>query len=558
MLGNLAIPLLLVLQVAGATTKYSKCQYAWASVGKSGDILQIHDGKPGPGAVAWGSFESEIHFSGWAFLNVESNASYADEIQAYAAGAVEAHLTRDLMEKHYNNMYADYCKMQPSFCGRLEKFLLKNLEYSNRQERLYQSTDPYWHMVHLQMKQLSGLSDIFENKTLNVSNEYLNVTKALYFNLDGDLIGLVGVVNKNSYNSIDRAPTCSALIKVVGENEDILVGHNTWFVYRSMLRIEKRYAFPWHYTSKSSEIIPGRTVSMSSYPGTLVSLDDFYLSSAGLAVTETSLENANGSLWNLVKPDSAPLTWVRGMVATRLATNGSLWVSIFGRLNSGTYNNQWMVLDYKLFTPGKAIAKNTLWILEQMPNLTKSEDLSNYLQKQRYWASYNVAFFPAIFNISGQPDMVKKYGNYYSHDMSARAQIFRREQSKVKDLVTMTSLMRYNNYTHDPASRCNCTQKYNPVSAISARFDLLNPSLSTGLPGVKQKAVGGTDMKLTNYAMFKKLEFVAINGPTYTTDGSVPPFQWSTSGFKHQQHDGHPDKWTFGPTHHHWDTCPIH
>ncbi|EEC17182.1 conserved hypothetical protein [Ixodes scapularis] len=389
--------------VVGATTKYSKCQYAWASVRKSGDNLQIHDGKPGPGAVAWGSFESEIHFSGY-----ENN---------------------------------DLTKIG----------------------------------VHLQMKQLSGLSDIFENKTLNVSNEYLNVTKALYFNLDGDLIGLVGVVSKNSYNSIDRAPTCSALIKVVGENEDILVGHNTWFVYRSMLRIEKRYAFPWHYTSKS--------------------------------ITETSLENADGSLWNLVKPDSAPLTWVRGMVATRLATNGSQWVSIFGRLNSGTYNNQWMVLDYKLFTSGKAIAKNTLWILEQMPNLTKSEDLSNYLQKQRYWASYNVA---------------------------------------------------YNNYTHDPVSRCNCTQKYNPVSAISARFDLLSPSLSTGLPGVKQKAVGGTDMKLTNYAMFKKLEFVAINGPTYTTDGSVPPFQWSTSGFKHQEHDGHPDKWTFGPTHHHWDTCPIH
>ncbi|KAM7309986.1 putative secreted protein [Ixodes scapularis] len=553
---TLAVSALLALQAAAETPGDASCQYAWASLGPSGGDLHIHDGKPGQGAVAWGAFQNDIRFSGWAFLDLQSNASYADDVQAYASGAVEAHLTRDLIEKHYNNMYSRYCDGQSEYCERLSKFLQENIKYSNDQEHLYDSTDPYWHMVHLQMKQLAGLSDHLENKALNTSNEYLNVTRALYLNLDGDLMDLEAYLRRvGDENSIFQTNACSVLIKVLPDNEDILFAHNTWFLYRSMLRIEKKYTFPWHVTSESSEIIPGHTISMPSYPGKLLSLDDFYIASTGLAITETSLENNNDSLRNLIKPENAPLTWVRCMVATRLAVTGSQWVEYFGKLNSGTLNNQWMVLDYKLFTPGAAIGKDTFWILEQMPNTTKTKDVSEYLQNQKYWASYNIPFLPEIFNLSGQPQLVKKYGNYYSHDMCPRAQLFRREQGKVEDVDSMTALMRYNDYTHDPVSRCNCTPPYNAIYAISSRYDLLDPEGSYDMPNMARRAVGATDMKLTNYGMSRRLEFIAINGPTYTNDSSVPPFQWSTSGFQ-DLHEGHPDKWTFGPTHHRWDSCP--
>uniref|UniRef100_A0A0K8RLY8 Phospholipase B-like n=1 Tax=Ixodes ricinus TaxID=34613 RepID=A0A0K8RLY8_IXORI len=130
------------------------------------------------------------------------------------------------------------------------------------------------------------------------------------------------------------------------------------------------------------------------------------------------------SLWNSETTTALRSTGLEAWLLRGLLQTVPSGCPSLGGLNSGTYNNQWMVLDYKLFTPRKAIGKNVLWILEQMPNLIKSEDLSEYLQKQSYWASYNVPFFPAIFNISGQPDMVKEYGNYYSHDISPRAQIF--------------------------------------------------------------------------------------------------------------------------------------
>ncbi len=103
---------------------------------------------------------------------------------------------------------------------------------------------------------------------------------------------------------------------------------------------------------------------------------------------------------------------------------------MFSRRNSGTYNNQWMVVDYKRFKRGKAIRDDTLWVLEQLPgkkttfptrsitlfvylNLNFSgyivrEDVSNVLRNQGYWPSYNTPYFKKIFRLSGAPENVKK------------------------------------------------------------------------------------------------------------------------------------------------------
>ncbi|VDK73126.1 unnamed protein product [Anisakis simplex] len=83
---------------------------------------------------------------------------------------------------------------------------------------------------------------------------------------------------------------------------------------------------------------------------------------------------------------------------------------------------------------------------------------------------------------------------------------------------------RYNDYTHDEFSRCNCTPPYSAEAAISARGDL-NPA--DGIYPVSimgHRNHGGLDYKGTNYEMFQKLRFRAIGCPTYD---NVPPFQWS-------------------------------
>ena len=105
-----------------------------------------------------------------------------------------------------------------------------------------------------------------------------------------------------------------------------------------------------------------------------------------------------------------------------------------------------MVVDYKLFKPGKPLKANTFWVLEQIPGFTQSADMSAVLQKQTYWASYNSPYFKEVFDRSGLPAMVAKFGDWFSYDKTPRALIFKRDQGKVKDLKGMIRIMRYNNF----------------------------------------------------------------------------------------------------------------
>jgi len=53
------------------------------------------------------------------------------------------------------------------------------------------------------------------------------------------------------------------------------------------------------------------------------------------------------------------------MVANRLSTTGKEWVEIFAKYNSGTYNNQFQILDLKMIDPdNKTIEDGTLYIIE--------------------------------------------------------------------------------------------------------------------------------------------------------------------------------------------------
>jgi hypothetical protein len=54
------------------------------------------------------------------------------------------------------------------------------------------------------------------------------------------------------------------------------------------------------------------------------------------------------------------------------------------------YNNEWMIIDYKLYTPGQDLKDNLLIVLEQIPGYIEWSDKTDVLRKQSYWTSYNL------------------------------------------------------------------------------------------------------------------------------------------------------------------------
>eukprot|EP01105_Mastigella_eilhardi_P013648 TRINITY_DN3107_c0_g1_i2.p2 TRINITY_DN3107_c0_g1~~TRINITY_DN3107_c0_g1_i2.p2 ORF type:complete len:220 (+),score=49.09 TRINITY_DN3107_c0_g1_i2:944-1603(+) len=209
---------------------------------------------------------------------------------------------------------------------------------------------------------------------------------------------------------------------------------------------------------------------------------------------------------------------MRSLVATYLATTSHEWVDTFAKYNSGTYNCQWMLFDMKKFKPGSALQPDTFWVLEQVPGYVHAADMTQVLNDQGYWASYNIPYFEDIFDLCALP----KHLNATSHDFCPRANIFRRDQAGVTSLAAAQKLMRYNDYQNDPLSEGL------PNFAISARFDLIPV---VGIP------LGGVDAKITTHELFAQGKTWLYCGPS---NEQVPPFDWSNRKWKDIAHEGVP------------------
>jgi len=270
-------------------------------------------------------------------------------------------------------------------------------------------------------------------------------------------------------------------------------------------------------------------------------------------VTETTIENNNKTLWNYVVPEGSLLYWVRNWISNRLATKGTEWMSIFSQFNSGTYNNEWMIVDYKLFQPGSPLQPGTFSVLDQMPGpYLQSADMTDWLQKEGYFASYNVPFFEEIFNVSNQWALVREYGDAFSWSKASRGQIFSRLHGNVTDEESLKRVIRYNDFQEDPVGMQGCQNPPGSASnAIAERGDL-TPLSSLCIPWTRQTDEAAIDAKYTTSEIMQQLvssplgaplrSTVAQSGPTYDTQ---PVFEWSASPFANLSHIGMPDRWQF-------------
>lgn len=135
------------------------------------------------------------------------------------------------------------------------------------------------------------------------------------------------------------------------------------------------------------------------------------------------------------------------------------------------------------------------------------KDITSYLNENRYYASYNIPFFKKTTEVSGFEKKAKEF-YWFSWNDCPRAKIFKRDHEKVIDLETLKGLMRYNDYQHEPFSRCNCTPPYTAEAAVSARGDL-NPANGTyPLPGMGHVNHGALDYKVSSLFKIKFINFL--------------------------------------------------
>ncbi|XP_015781725.1 putative phospholipase B-like 2 [Tetranychus urticae] len=494
------------------------------------------------------SFVNQINQTGWSYLTIWSDPStdLNDSTIAYLAGYLEGYMTRELIDDHFDNAWRTYCTDDPEFCEKAFQFYQDNLLYMK--DNLYElaSSDPYWHQVALVLSQMTGISDGMYGKLIYKPGINIDIHgKVFILNIITDLMELESVLKRGVNKKDQGFTTCSAMVKLVPG--DLIIGHATWYEFGCMLRILKKYYLPFRTESKpNSPAVPGKLISMSSYPGLIFSSDDYYLISTGLTVMETTLMNFNETSYQFVKPDAGVLTFIRTMVANRLAVDGQSWSQIFSRYNLGTYNNQFMIVDYKRFTADKDEQESGLfWVLEQMPNLIVAQDMTSTLFKNNYWASYNIPYFKEVYQLADYPSSVKKYGPTYDYNENSRAKQFKRKQVEVFDYKSLLRLLRYNNYQNDPDARCNCTPPYSAGMSIASRADLNDPKGKYDATGVGFINEAAIDAKVTSFELFKQFKMYAISGPTYD---DVPPFIWSNSILKDMfPHKGHPDAWVFEP-----------
>merc|ERR1719498_681435 len=232
-----------------------------------------------------------------------------------------------------------------------------------------------------------------------------------------------------------------------------------------------------------------------------------------------------------------------------LADTGAEWASYFGMYDSGTYNNQWQILDFNKFHIGQMPEKGFFHVFESMPGYAMYRDLTTLLIENGYWASYNIPYFEEIYRIAGYDKMNNATAwDTYNYKKNPRAKMFQQRAKRANTVEEVMKLLQYNKWQKDPLG------EYHPSQFIAARGDLEDTASSFHWIG------GSIDCKVATYTSTQMVREndVHSTGPIVygrvgpTTDNQ-DPFCWnnkikdknnhgsnSTSIPALYKHEGHP------------------
>ncbi|KAL0214916.1 hypothetical protein P9112_007100 [Eukaryota sp. TZLM1-RC] len=423
-----------------------------------------------PDAHVSASLDDKRIETGWATLEIKAHPSMeSNPSLPRLMGIAEGYLTSELIENHSTNF--DYVfNLYGTDVSKVRKAAMKlvmdNYDYLVHSIASNPSNS-FWQEVDFSLRQIRG---IHEGAQLNKAT--VSLDDLLLLNAMGDVMDLVQWQGDERFTPtipLIMTTHCTLLAKIL--NDKLTLAHTTFAFYPFLTRIYKYYSVP--YSRGMVE------VQMSSYAGSVASVDDFYVITSTtpngqahrVTVSETSLVLQNATTAEKMTTN-AVLTNLRTPVALRVAGASSVlidnkfeaevemtskFIEIMKIENSGSYNNQWVVARPLL---------KSLVIAEQVPGNYYVTNVDDLLLIDGYFGGVNIAYDRRARSDLGYDELVKKEGDNWDYWRCPRSKIIRRDVHKVKSVDSLQKFMNYNDYKNDPLS------KGSPSSAISARFDL--------------------------------------------------------------------------------------
>ncbi|XP_046619516.1 putative phospholipase B-like lamina ancestor isoform X1 [Neodiprion virginianus] len=475
-----------------------------------------------PTGAARAYYRTGIHHTGWSVIEIKSSEDYPDTVQAYSTGLLEGSLTWQLIHHHWHNTIEAPCSTQESMCEKIRHHLKENREYHRKRAEVLAAKDPYWHMVSLFYTQLAGMEAGWKfavrrsRKTVEIPSEDF-----LWLAMASDLPYLEDTDNKSKVNADLAGMAFLKLFNKTNGEPQITLAHNTAAPYGKMLRLLKRYDLGYHLSpSENSQVVPGRSIVMTSYPGALSSQDEYFIiENAGreLLVAGTPLAIGDHGIWSQPILKNQLMLAVRVMSANRLATDGLTWSRHLALYNGGTASRQWLAVDPRL---------NSVWLVEQLPSITHAVDYSKDFVNVGFVSCTGAPMFKEIRQVAG-----------VSRDAaSVRSNEIARQLANITTASEIADLM----HGHVPDAHA----AFNNFSMTSGT-DLVEIFAFRGDLYAQPFPVGVIDAKIVTAGIDGIENFQVYSGPNFSN--KIPAFNW-TRTFPNEPHCGHPETFNFGMT----------
>mmetsp|Transcript_147069 Transcript_147069/g.256631 ORF Transcript_147069/g.256631 Transcript_147069/m.256631 type:complete len:662 (+) Transcript_147069:102-2087(+) len=317
-------------------------------------------------------------------------------------------------------------------------------------------------------------------------------------------------------------PHGAALVRRIGAQgtvTDIVVAHSAFGNYGEMHRVHKSYGFHW------TNLVPNMT--MTSYPGCISSTDDFFMTDRGLLLMSTNMGVPKTGKFSKPRLSNEGLpSFVRSLISTRLAILPRSWARIYGFLSGIAGAKQWIIVDYNKFKKRQPIANETVFMVEALPSLMRTADVSAAVHEYGFFQAHGVPHFKQIREIFGLPRMPESIRQ--EHKMSALLD----KGESVNSLDNARTLFQ------------EITPSRPGQIPVASRYDIAEDGTDLGCNTSSSACIpeGSIDAKITNSCLVAMMASQARSGPP--TNNRHAPFSWEGK-FSDWPHYKQPQTWNF-------------